>query len=241
MAELSATLNRAGIAQTSFDMPDDCCYCAELAGHRTDFHRLYPDIASRILMIDRSFVVMPSLGQLAPGHLLLVPRRHATAFGGLDALRRQTATTVYRALRKSLAQRYGSPVVCFEHGSPPDAVSGGCGIVHAHVHFVPLASRAAATPASLGGTWNPASGSWIDEAARLTREGSSYLLWHVDGAAPLLSLAHDVPSQYLRRHVSGLLGTADWDWRTAGPEQSLRSTMNEVAALVGDGVFAAPW
>jgi len=152
------TRSAATVRRDLFDGgPDDgCCFCAELAGERTEVHDVYPQLASRLVLETDRFVAMPSLGQLAPGHLLLVPREHVTSFGELDADTRREAQDLYYRLRVGLSRRF-SPVVSFEHGSPPGASSGGCGIVHAHVHFVPIGDRSLALPCATGDGWKPSS------------------------------------------------------------------------------------
>jgi diadenosine tetraphosphate (Ap4A) HIT family hydrolase len=198
-----------------------CCFCSEFAGERTEFHDLYPDLASRLILDGPNFVVMPSLGQLAPGHMLLVPRQHVTSFGELDVVLRSEALSLYLAWRQTLSEHFSS-TVCFEHGSPPGASSGGCGIVHAHIHIVPLAGIQPTLPPAMGDGWRESSGSvWLDEAAAVTRRAGGYLMWHGPGEAPHLETATDVPSQHLRRHVARVLGENRWDWRTAGRRQQL--------------------
>jgi diadenosine tetraphosphate (Ap4A) HIT family hydrolase len=216
-----------------------CCFCNELAGGRTEFHDLYPALESRLLVEAPNFVVMPSLGQLAPGHTLLVPTQHVTSFGELDAARRREARALYFRWRRTLSQRFSS-VVCFEHGSPPSAPSGGCGIVHAHLHVVPLGRCDARLPASVGGGWRETdSRVWLDEAAEVSRRGSGYLMWHGPGEIAHIETAEEVPSQHLRRHVAEVLGEVRWDWRTAGHQRelvalladSLRDTLGSAAAV----------
>lgn len=205
----------------------DCCFCAELDGSATDFHHLYPDLSGRIVLETDRFLALPSLGQLAPGHMLLVPRAHVTSFGELDARARREASELYAVLRHELGRHFSRPVA-FEHGSPRGAKTGGCGITHAHVHFVPLGERRCATPDPAGAGWHEAGSlTWLDEAAELADTGLGYLMWHGPEASPLLDVASDVPSQHLRRHVAALLGHGRWDWRDAGAQLEMRTVLRE--------------
>jgi len=208
----------------------ECCFCAELSGARTAFHDLYPHIKSRVVFATPNFVVLPSLGQIAPGHLLLVPRAHVASFGELDPARRGEALVLYSALREELAERY-APVVSFEHGSPTGSVVGGCGIVHAHIHFVPLPG-ASKPPMPTGQGWRRSANSiWIDEAAALVASGTGYLMWHGWREVALLDAVEHVRSQYLRHHAAEVAGDVDWDWRQAGPQPELVELVEA----------AAPW
>jgi len=208
-------------------MTSDCCFCAELAGAQTEFHQLYPDLESRLVLDTPNFVAMPSLGQLAPGHTLLLPKEHVTSFGELDDTRRREAATLYSYLRRKIASRFAR-AACFEHGSRRGARSGGCGIVHAHLHFVPLGEHKSQLPPSLGEGWKASTAaSWLDDAAELARAGTGYLMWHGPAGTPRLELVTEVPSQSLRRHVAGLLGNEHWDWRMAGAQHELLTTLRD--------------
>jgi diadenosine tetraphosphate (Ap4A) HIT family hydrolase len=201
-------------------MRSECCFCAELAGDQTAFHDLYPELASRLLIKTSTFVAMPSLGQLSPGHMLLLPRRHLTSFGELNAEGRAEARGLYSEIRARLARHFPS-VICFEHGSPRGASVGGCGIVHAHVHFLPLGMKTVPRPVSIGDGWRDVSTDWLEVAAAASSTGGGYLMWHGPTGSPCLERVNDVPSQYLRRHVAAAVDHDEWDWRAAGRQQHL--------------------
>lgn len=201
--------------------PTECCFCAELAGRRTRFHELYPDLNSRVVLESDDFVVVPSLGQLSPGHLLLIPRQHVTSFGALGSTYREEALRIYDLLRSELGQRY-SPPVSFEHGSPPGATEGGCGIVHAHIHFVPSGSVEMPQPPAAGTGWlEGSSHDWLDRAAEVSGRRSGYLMWHGRTPVACLDPVMHVSSQYLRKHVAANLGRPSWDWRRIGRQEGI--------------------
>src|SRR5438105_13826524 len=69
-------------------MSNDCCdFCDEFsAGRENSFVRIYgPDLESRILFRSTDFAVVPSLGQIVEGYLLIVPTTHFTAMADLPA------------------------------------------------------------------------------------------------------------------------------------------------------------
>jgi diadenosine tetraphosphate (Ap4A) HIT family hydrolase len=178
-------------------------------------------------MESNNFVAVPSLGQLVPGHMLLLPRRHVTSFGELGIEYRREALALYTNVRHMLSRRY-SPVVSFEHGSCRDAVSGGCGILHAHVHIVPLGSGHGRLPEPIGHGWRESRYDyWIDDAAALVQSGSGYLMWHALDERPHLEMVDDVPSQYLRHHAAGVLKATQWDWRTTGAQREFVTLVEE--------------
>ena len=117
--------------------PHSCDFCDEFAGGcRNAFAvRYHGQITDRILCSTENFVVLPSLGQIAEGHLLILPRQHCLSLadiphGNWGELERLSAT-----VRRVLRSTYGT-CVAFERGTRSGG--GGCGISHAHLHFVPV-------------------------------------------------------------------------------------------------------
>src|SRR5437879_2069103 len=100
-----------------------CCFCEELDG-------LGPvDISAsplrRPLWTTRHLELLPSLGPLAPGHMLLLPKAHYLSFGQIPASLDQEVVKALQSGRDYLASRFGTPL-CFEHGSAADLSGGGC-------------------------------------------------------------------------------------------------------------------
>jgi diadenosine tetraphosphate (Ap4A) HIT family hydrolase len=65
---------------------NDCEFCDEFAGGSANsFARHYSyQVESRTILETSGFRVLPSLGQIVPGYLLLVPTRHYRAFGDMS-------------------------------------------------------------------------------------------------------------------------------------------------------------
>src|SRR4051794_28236920 len=101
-------------------MSERCCLCAQITGDRRAdlLHEILGHGAPyrrRVVELDESFVVMPSVGALVPGHLLLCPRSHARSLAALsapDAMARAADDA-----RADLAAWAGAPVQAFEHGN----------------------------------------------------------------------------------------------------------------------------
>src|SRR6266478_4778425 len=115
-----------------------CDFCNEPSGGRENsFGRLYgthPE--SRVLFRSDNFAVIPSLGQIVEGYLLVLPIEHFKAVGDLSDHYLDEFVVVSREVGKILRDQYG-PYIFFEHGTRSEGV-GGCGISHAHLHAVPL-------------------------------------------------------------------------------------------------------
>src|SRR5687768_2245990 len=115
----------------------DCDFCREIEGGReTTFRQIYQQVTpSRIVLRSENFVVLPTIGQLFVGSVLILPRRHRETFATLgEAERRELPALLNRVL--SGVARFGEPII-FEHGAVSQT-GGGCGVYHAHLHVVPL-------------------------------------------------------------------------------------------------------
>jgi diadenosine tetraphosphate (Ap4A) HIT family hydrolase len=160
------------------------------------------------------FVVLPSLGAMVKGWLLIVPKKHFMCMGAVpDALE-----TDYFELRKRVCTHlesvYGSPVVLFEHGPSRILTRTGCGVDHAHVHVVPFAEDLIklATPyLSDTSGWYPATQKRLREAYSA---GLDYLYAEVPGHAALMATSREFGSQVFRRAIAdSLLISNEYQWR----------------------------
>src|ERR1043166_3757223 len=123
--------------QLSKPNTNTCPFCIEsVTGLLAEEYRQAFDISSRIVYEDSDFLVLPSISPLAIGHVMIVPKQHVTSlvqmekstFDNLSALKSRIVHTM---------EDSSSNVLWWEHGIALGA-SGGCGVSHAHIHFLPL-------------------------------------------------------------------------------------------------------
>src|SRR5689334_2245520 len=81
-------------------------------------------------------VVIPSVGALLPGWLLIVPRERALSYAELDTANRQTLYHLARSVASEVSD-FGSPIM-LEHGAATAGSGIGCGVDQAHLHVVPI-------------------------------------------------------------------------------------------------------
>ena len=92
------------------------------------------------LIETRNFVVIPSLGALVEGWVLVVPKEHRISMGALPAELRAEVENIERRVRRILRQRYGKPIVAFEHGPSGENHGTGCGVDMHTCTFFPSAA-----------------------------------------------------------------------------------------------------
>jgi diadenosine tetraphosphate (Ap4A) HIT family hydrolase len=196
---------------------ESCEFCSELS--------TTPE--TRMVPIGADYCALPTRGPLSRGHTLLIPRSHVYAL--VDSDTPQIVSRIVSNLRSLVENQYG-PTVLFEHGSWSPSSLGGCGVRHAHMHFVPTLGRdVSALP--VGFDWRGMrADNWAQELVSHDRT-TDYLLYWPPELQPVAAFDNRVESQTLRKHVASLLGTGSWDWRTA-PVDDFTSVVRELTEAV---------
>ena len=166
------------------------------------------------LFESRNLKVLPSLGALVEGWLLLVPKQHVISFGGLDTIFREEVSYVKNQMLDISEQRYGMRPVVFEHGPHMTGHTTGCSVDHAHLHIVPIGFDLAEAAQRL----LPDKLSWRDATDDSCREAFSgrldYLYLEQPTGARLIATAPEFESQVLRRAIATKLGVpGEYNWR----------------------------
>lgn len=163
------------------------------------------------IMESEHFVVVPTLGMLVPGWLLIVTKGHYLNMALLPNAYYQELDEVKTATRRELTEKFGLPVL-FEHGPACPGESAGCGIDHAHWHAVPLPFDLLP---DLEARFRRRHLQSATELRRVFYEGSSYLFYENQLGDAYLFTMDSLPSQFFRRLVAEKIGKPQyWDWHT---------------------------
>jgi len=124
----------------------DCELCDELAESQSGL-ALWPklvgtDSPSRIVAEDELYVSMVSVGPIARGHCLVLPRKHRSSMSAADEHDKQFLIEFLSIFRARLARIYNRPLLLFEHGAPEGSGNRPCSVSHAHWHVVPAMIQA---------------------------------------------------------------------------------------------------
>ena len=211
-----------------------CDFCAEFNGLGGD---LYNELVgksgpSRIVLTDGNLVAVPSLGEILPYHLLVIPAYHITSILNLEPEDREPFGRMVRHICGAFEAAFGEIPVLFEHGDPrgTDVFNGQC-VSHAHFHILPkhidlLSAVRAERPllASVG----------LDEINAVTDE--SYVAVMDNEEVLHLFSARNAPRQYLRAlygRLVGVSGAENWYVRSSGTITA--SSAEKLRALFGGG------
>ena len=203
----------------------NCCLCSQIAGEKAG------DLISTLLQEDgyirrvafesENFVVIPSLGAITLGHVLVCPKKHVSSYARLgpefNTLSKDALLSEWNWLSTRLVDAletlYRAPVHRFEHGSGADGSHVACTVDHAHFHFLP--ARIEVLPALLS---DPI---WLTTSHHISEWTSDvgeqeYLFYQSPEGDALLAAKKDrYESQHMRRvFARALNGDPDWNWRS---------------------------
>ncbi|NEA36093.1 HIT domain-containing protein [Streptomyces sp. SID13031] len=173
--------------------------------------------------------ILPSVGSLVAGWLLVVPTRHVVALAELSASERIEFMATTSTVRDKVRQQFG-PTVSFEHGPATEKRSAGCGVDHAHLHIVPTRAALLGIDSATGyqPSWTEAEWPW--DAAAAHEAGLDYLYFSDQSDHALVSVGEDIPSQFFRRLIAKDLGHDRWDWKLHQQEDVYAETVERLRA-----------
>jgi len=205
----------------------ECEFCEEISSRSVSrFEQIYDGVtSSRIVARTERFVVLPTIGQLTAGSLLVLPTRHIETCAQLSPDERMEMMELIGDMMKQ-TERFGDPI-CFEHGATK--VSGAsCGIYHAHMHIVPLPWKV--QPSRLFPEHQEVSEN-LEASLSMLGSAKQYLL--LSDGIENLSLELEAsdrthPSQFFRKRIVDTFNLErNWDWRTyKGVEPDLLKTVD---------------
>lgn len=115
-----------------------CSLCNEIRSVKNGVDRDYDKIiesGANILDKCGGMVVVPSLGALAIGHLLIVPELHVKSLRVMN--NGDVLYEIIRCAKERIKKRTGMGCVVFEHSNGDNNYCQSACVDHAHVHIVP--------------------------------------------------------------------------------------------------------
>jgi diadenosine tetraphosphate (Ap4A) HIT family hydrolase len=167
--------------------------------------------------------LLPALGMLVPGYLLVATEDHVLSTAELGPSALGDLAQWLNLTVERLGQEFGHYFI-FEHGSSGSEASGAC-VGHAHLHLVPLADelfRHLKTAAP----WRKLAD--YESLAAFVGHGYAYLA--VDGNHLVLPEPR-LGSQWVRRQIGEWLGRPDWDWALYRGDSELEYTLRSLCRV----------
>lgn len=198
-----------------------CDFCTDLANG-------LPLQPSRPMWVSSRLALMPTIGPLTTGHMLLVPRQHLTSFGALDAADWADALKAIAGVEGLLERRFGV-TLAFEHGTSGSPTAGGCGIDHAHMHFLPVRRSVRGLPPLPDAKWHQLDDNWLVQLQSLSSQRVSYVYIRTAEGSHFATPVRSLPSQFVRRWMAEQVGLKRWDWRQSDPERDFAAAAGWMA------------
>lgn len=209
-----------------------CDFCDEFSGGiQNSFAIRYRGLLQeRTILATSNFKVIPTLGQIVEGYLLIVPISHYRALADMPPEPIQELVRLKDQVRAALLATYG-PCIFFEHGAR-SANAGGCGINHAHLHAVPLSEEK--DPIATLKEEFPFESLRANREITTEANGSNPYLYYEDlHSNTYVFDVEYLPSQYVRRLLAQNFGKVEWDWRKYEREEALLSSMARLSQVFG--------
>lgn len=199
---------------------NECCLCTNINSPSATW-----DIP---LFESANFAVIPSLGSLVEGWLMIVPKRHYLAIGALSPyLVSEMDELKYETIDR-LTPLYDD-VCCFEHGPSSANHRVGCGVDHAHLHVVPMEFdlvKAASLFLPVGTEWERAS--W-ESCQRAFESQKDYLYVEQPIGIGRIAVHDNFGSQTFRKAISNQIGLKkEYNWHEYPREEVINQTIKSL-------------
>lgn len=199
-------------------LPQAPCALCDAANGRS------ADPWNRPIFESENFVVLPSLGSLVEGWLLIVPRQHVLSAALFAPVLQSEFILVRDHVERTLRARYGSACF-FEHGPAAVQRSTGCGVDHAHVHALPEVVdlvREAGPLLPEGVTFMQGD---LRDCRNANERNLDYLYVEQPMGSCWVAIAPAFASQTFRRAIASSLGMAQrFDWKRFPEAETIQLT-----------------
>lgn len=174
-----------------------------------------PDFYNVRLYETEHFAVIPTLGSLVEGWLLIIPKQHYLSFGYLQS------DKLYNELEELIdyvgtivKNVYGNYVV-FENGAFCTDKLVGCGVDYAHIHIVPTNFNLldiVEKQFSVKYNWEQVS--LLKSTSYYIKNNKPYLFYKNQQGNSYITTDVEIPSQLFRKAIAYAMGlNQEFDWK----------------------------
>lgn len=187
---------------------------------------------NKILFESENFVVIPSLGSLLPGWLLIVPKQFSLNLSLLRKTELEELDNLAITCEHTLKEKYGTSVVRFEHGPALTQSKVGCGVDYAHLHLVPVnfdLIDGLKQFLRIDYEWKK-----LDSFISLSDiDGdANYLYYRNKNNQHFVTVQEDIPSQLFRRVIASYLDTPEnFDWKLFPQAEIVQNTIKKLSQV----------
>lgn len=187
-----------------------------------------PGFYNEPLFQSSNFKVIPSLGSLVEGWLLIIPNSTYISIGEMDYQLKNELFELQKEVEEVLRSEYGS-VVTFEHGPRDQSLTVGCGVDYAHLHLIPInydLINGVQKFLGLNFDWKV-----IDDLrdVTLSKKDLSYLYYKNQQGSSFITYKSNFQSQLFRKVVAHYLNISfEFDWKKYPKFENIQMTINHL-------------
>lgn len=214
-------------------MVKNCPFCDEYACPSDS--RFYVEIGnkigriSRVLLETDNWYVIPTLGSLTVGYVLLVTKQHYLSLANISRELLIEMLDLKKNVENILYKNLGMRCIAFEHGTANVDSKGANSVDHVHVHILPFSQPvwhniALDVPKmhfDVVNSYQDLYSGWKEVLP------NSYLLFQdLDQKIYYVSDASNMPSQLFRKCLAPYLGAKNWDWHNESYSDNIIQTID---------------
>ncbi len=168
----------------------------------------------RTLIESENFKVIPSLGSIIPGWLLVVPKEFKLNFSELSVEEVIELESLVSNVKEHFYHLFDTRGVVFEHGPRVLNTKVGCSVDYAHLHVVPieLSLELIFEYGDHRLDWVQISG--LSQLNEMSIKDSGYLYFRDTENFHYVSSDGDIPSQFFRRIIANQMAVPEkFNWK----------------------------
>ena len=182
-------------------------------------------------MESENFIVIPSLGSLVEGWLLIVPKKFYLNYSQLPLFLFPELETLIGQLSLRLLPFFNADqFVIFEHGPTLENSVAGCGVDYAHLHWIPTNfDMLEGTKAFLNLKYEWKIIPALNSINEFNINRMDYLYLRNQHGTHFLTCQENIPSQTFRKVMAHYLDTPDsFDWKLNQGYANIESVYNKL-------------
>jgi diadenosine tetraphosphate (Ap4A) HIT family hydrolase len=209
---------------------ESCTICCELAGMEENnlCYLIFNRKLNRVVKETKNFVVLPTIGQIVEGYLLIVPKEHFSCIGALSAELFDELREIKNLCRTALNKAYNSKCIFYEHGTVGKTFEkrAGCCTDHAHLHAVPVEVDLLS---DIQQNYKAKQIEKLEDLCKKYETKTPYLFYENNCGDMYVFDAPLVVSQYFRMLLAKKLGVENkWDWRNYQGKEEILKTIEKL-------------
>jgi diadenosine tetraphosphate (Ap4A) HIT family hydrolase len=175
-----------------------------------------------------NFAVIPALGSIVEGWLLIIPKERYISFGYFQLPQLfDELSQLINDVSNIVQKLYGAHII-FENGAFCSNTLVGCGVDYAHFHIVPTKHNLIETIENEFGIyydWKQIDS--LSESVKYIEDKKPYLYYNTQQRESLITTNDNIPSQLFRKALAFNMGLPDeYDWKKYPFTENIHKTID---------------